>query len=305
MAKFIPPFYRGYPLLMPTLIKIFDEIKVEMIRGDTAKTLPADFPQLTAYAAFKSATDWAVVQVERTVAALEKDDAFIHQFLHMILNCKGAQTQRVRKQLLLDFRQVLQGKFALRSPYTIYGYLGEQGGPAAVTNTRTGGDKTDFSREMIDEYLLPPYNESFFHAELYRDHREKFIKTLIHEAIHRNLGNQINEFPWDEIYGHDNPEKFAQMTCDEHLENADSFATLAIAIPQAKLYNPTVVGGPIGVQLKVDIYQHDNLWNISKRIFLDGTLWEMIWEENKDHLRSGNPNLVYPGETLTITIPDE
>jgi|GEM_PF-3847805 lysozyme len=44
----------------------------------------------------------------------------------------------------------------------------------------------------------------------------------------------------------------------------------------------------------------DNLAKIAGKY---GTTWQQLWEWNKDTLRSGNPNLIYPGETLRVTAP--
>lgn len=43
----------------------------------------------------------------------------------------------------------------------------------------------------------------------------------------------------------------------------------------------------------------DCLWNIAKRIYGDGSRWQEIYEANKSVV-GGNPNLIYPGQELTI-----
>lgn len=44
----------------------------------------------------------------------------------------------------------------------------------------------------------------------------------------------------------------------------------------------------------------DCLWNIAKKFYGDGSKYTKIWEANKQVIGSGNPNLIYPGQVLTI-----
>lgn len=57
----------------------------------------------------------------------------------------------------------------------------------------------------------------------------------------------------------------------------------ASSAPKAKTY--TVVSG-------------DCLWTIAKKYYDDGALYKKIYEANKDKI--SNPNLIYPGQVLTI-----
>ncbi len=43
----------------------------------------------------------------------------------------------------------------------------------------------------------------------------------------------------------------------------------------------------------------DCLWNIAKRLYGDGRKWKEIYDANKNTV-GGNPNLVYPGQELTL-----
>lgn len=43
----------------------------------------------------------------------------------------------------------------------------------------------------------------------------------------------------------------------------------------------------------------DYLWKIAQRYYGKGHLWPRIWDVNKP-MRSGNPNLIYAGEVITI-----
>ena len=48
------------------------------------------------------------------------------------------------------------------------------------------------------------------------------------------------------------------------------------------------------------IQSGDNLWSIAQRFLGNGARWGEIWELNKSSLRSGNSNLIYPGEVIKI-----
>lgn len=44
----------------------------------------------------------------------------------------------------------------------------------------------------------------------------------------------------------------------------------------------------------------DNLWNIAKKYTGKGIRWKEMWKINKSKSRSGNPHLIYPGESYQI-----
>ena len=43
----------------------------------------------------------------------------------------------------------------------------------------------------------------------------------------------------------------------------------------------------------------DNLWNLAKKYYGDGSQWRKIYDANRDVI-GGNPNLIYSGQTYTI-----
>lgn len=47
------------------------------------------------------------------------------------------------------------------------------------------------------------------------------------------------------------------------------------------------------------VVKGDCLWNIAKKYYGDGSKYTVIYNENKDVV-GGNPNLIYPGQVLTI-----
>jgi LysM repeat protein len=51
---------------------------------------------------------------------------------------------------------------------------------------------------------------------------------------------------------------------------------------------------------KYTIVKNDTLWDIAAAAYGTGRKYTVIWEANKSSLRSGDPNLIYPGEVLWI-----
>jgi prophage tail gpP-like protein len=51
------------------------------------------------------------------------------------------------------------------------------------------------------------------------------------------------------------------------------------------------------------VEKDDNLSRIAAGAYGDPKLWRIIWKANKTKIKSGNPNLIYPGEILNI--PDD
>lgn len=54
-----------------------------------------------------------------------------------------------------------------------------------------------------------------------------------------------------------------------------------------------------GTATRYVIQSGDTLWAIAKKHYGSGAEWRRIWERNKP-MRSGNPNLIYPGEVILI-----
>jgi prophage tail gpP-like protein len=53
------------------------------------------------------------------------------------------------------------------------------------------------------------------------------------------------------------------------------------------------------------IVKGDTLSGIALQAYGRGNKWRIIWKANKNSLRSGDPNLIYPGEVITIPIDSE
>lgn len=48
------------------------------------------------------------------------------------------------------------------------------------------------------------------------------------------------------------------------------------------------------------VVKGDTLSGIAKQAYGDGRRWREIWQANETVLKSGNPNMIYPGEVITI-----
>lgn len=50
---------------------------------------------------------------------------------------------------------------------------------------------------------------------------------------------------------------------------------------------------------KYKVVKGDCLWTIAKKFYGDGSKYKVIYDANKEVI-GGNPNLIYPGQVLTI-----
>ncbi len=62
---------------------------------------------------------------------------------------------------------------------------------------------------------------------------------------------------------------------------------------------------------EVEVVPGDNLWRISRRHLADlgdegpvAPYWRQVVDTNRPHLRSGDPDLIYPGEVIRLPPPD-
>lgn len=51
---------------------------------------------------------------------------------------------------------------------------------------------------------------------------------------------------------------------------------------------------------EVIVKKGDTLWGIAKKEYGDAKMWTTIWQQNKKNLKSGNPDLIFPGEVIRI-----
>ena len=55
---------------------------------------------------------------------------------------------------------------------------------------------------------------------------------------------------------------------------------------------------PVEAQRTITVQAGDSLSKIAKREFGDASKWHAIYEANKDRIK--NPDLIYPGDVLTL-----
>lgn len=78
--------------------------------------------------------------------------------------------------------------------------------------------------------------------------------------------------------------------------NSDGGSTGSSSNPPAETRSTPSTSSSNG---KYTIVEGDCLWNIAKKYYNDGSQWTKIWDANSP-MTSGNPDLIYPGEVITI-----
>jgi hypothetical protein len=170
-----------------------------------------------------------------------------------------------------------------------------------------------------DGIIERDYSTELAHADC-----QIVVKTLIHEAVHRlnfiekdravpgavrklaQLANEAAGSPADqmgEVYEHER-EQFERLTCSEHLQNADSYRLFIMLCSEAwaRVQNASVEVGNVDAYEAKAIHAGDTLWGFAEIFYGDGTQWPRIWEVNKETLKSGNPNRIYPDEVVKIPL---
>ncbi len=166
---------------------------------------------------------------------------------------------------------------------------------------------TTFSTTLVNQGII----EQDYITNFLSDNCQEFLRTMIHESVHR-LNILKRDMPilnliTKEVYekGEDH-KRFSELSCDEHLNNADSYTAFTFDMREAYLrlvgYSMSVETGVVeAVEVKT-IYKGDTLWGLAEIYYGDGMQWKKIWNENKDTLKSGNPNRIYPGEIIRIRL---
>lgn len=164
---------------------------------------------------------------------------------------------------------------------------------------------TNFSTALVKQGITEQDYSTNFLSENCQD----FLRTVIHESVHR-LNILTRDIPVmniaiDEVY-EKNQKRFSELSCDEHLDNADSYAAFAFYMREAYLrlinYTTFVESGEVEAIEVKSVYKGDTLWGFAEIYYGDGMQWKKIWNENKSTLKSGNPNRIYPGEIIRIKL---
>lgn len=75
--------------------------------------------------------------------------------------------------------------------------------------------------------------------------------------------------------------------------------TLSSSKPQATVQQTRSTEHPAASSQTYTVVSGDCLWNIAKRFYGNGAKYTIIYDANRDVV-GGNPNLIYPGQVLTI-----
>lgn len=75
--------------------------------------------------------------------------------------------------------------------------------------------------------------------------------------------------------------------------------TIATSKPKASVGAARETNNSPSFSQTYTVVKGDCLWNIAKKFYGDGSKYTVIYDANKDVV-GGNPNLIYPGQVLTI-----
>lgn len=95
------------------------------------------------------------------------------------------------------------------------------------------------------------------------------------------------------------------VTVEVKLQQYKEFVTktcsldLAALVPRASIQTPRAPSSNAPSAGTHTVKEHESLWVISKKYYGNGASWQTIYNANKSVI-GGNPNLIYPGQVLTI-----
>lgn len=127
----------------------------------------------------------------------------------------------------------------------------------------------------------------------------RFLITGTDLDINEKMG--VDSFQYEERAG-----ELGDIYYSIKLTEWKDYSPLRITIPTtttttaAKISEPTRSGSPdIASKNTYTVQSGDTLWAIAKRFYGNGSKYTTIYNANKDVIGS-NPNLIYPGQVLTI-----
>ena len=95
------------------------------------------------------------------------------------------------------------------------------------------------------------------------------------------------------------------VTVEVKLKQYKEFVTktcsidIAALVPRASMQTPRAASSNAPSASTYTVQKHDSLWVIAKMFYGNGASWPIIYNANKSVI-GGNPNLIYPGQVLTI-----
>lgn len=303
-----PPVGDVYPLLLDGYIAAFEEKKneglriyaglpIEQVRKNAERDRAKNARDSTI-----AGTNLAVNHVLYSLKLLthyykqtEENYNSINNLLNSAFNIPEGQratTAHVVEEITRWLEETLLHRYGLISEVTRYDSFSPRDRLGVILSSFAPGEAGGASRPQAP--FKSTFSDSFF-GNLYDDNFSYVAETLLHEALHRVSYSDfvIGRFRLNDYLYHDN-EGFGAMDTARHLKNADSFSNATMKLVNLKMspkkrlpYEHSVVPG-------------DTLWGIASQEYGKGSLYWIIWEANKDKLSSGNEDMIFPGETVTI-----
>lgn len=162
------------------------------------------------------------------------------------------------------------------------------------------------------EYPFALYPETFRNAKFYLDKLEElklqkksfqYIMTRAFpndkKLFHTNMTVSLEDYSIVDDAG-EGFDTTVKIKLKQYREFITKTCTVDISLPkpQAAMQQTRAAGNaPSGGSYTV--VSGDCLWKIAKQFYGDGGKWSVIYNANKSMI-GGNPNLIYPGQVLTI-----
>lgn len=296
---------RRYPVVSSDLDKYFVKLRDEFVRKqltdaglriDQIETLAPTKPELVALSGvatqefFNLANDQANRWVRRTLKLLrakERVPSIVPFFLADIFrgdrNDPGDLAQ-IKQEVMPILESLLSDAASgLNTDQVIYD--AGSGAYCAFGDAYTHQGSSDES-----QFCAPPIDEAITSFPNFEG-AEMLVRSLIHEGLHRQHG-------WRRPDTYEFQDEFETLSREVALKNPDSYTALVARLHSYELKQPPKPPPPEPETHPV--LPDDTLWDLADAYYDDPALWPILWEANKETLRSGNPHRIFPGEVLVI-----
>lgn len=168
------------------------------------------------------------------------------------------------------------------------------------------------------EFLLPnikypfaKYKSGFVNAKYYLDELEelkaerkavqfKVIRTLPNGSVLFNTDIKVSVEDYDIV---DDAKEGFDITTSIKLKQYKDHGTKTVKVTNGntastEIKRSTENSPEPKTNQSYTVVSGDCLWNLAKKYYGDGSKYTLIFEANKDKI--SNPNLIYPGQVLTI-----
>lgn len=310
---------REYPVPTGAAIALFERLRQEEIasysgirnfQNSPTMRFLVDFDCIKAV---KIVSDFAA---RRAVYALkilrevypdsEQNRALISRYINDLYSLKDDDEQTrdfIISALLENIEQALVHEYSLVSSHVIYATMSVKTGLFDTVTPGEAGGATYPSKPNTSEFPEHIWKDMM---DLRTGEGEKVSWVLIHEAFHRISfvpGMRKGKFRIIDPSYKENKKKFASLTPQEHMENADSYTAFVMGCANLEFVSEGQPASDQGFLPSWPVAPGDTLWDIAFARYGRGSLFHKIATANQ--LRSGNPNVIYPGEVLKIPVLTE